>query len=90
MTEEDMADMHSLYEKADILLSSSFMIDRPAFSKEHLVASFDGVHYPHDVYDTGSQILANSLGWLLPVKEVSVPFSTPEPGKMANFYSHIF
>jgi hypothetical protein len=84
MTEEDMADMRSVYEKAGILSSSSFVVDGPAFSKERVVESFDGVHYPHDVYDAGSQILANALDWLLPVKEVSVPFSAPEPGKMAN------
>jgi hypothetical protein len=61
MTEEEMTYMCSVYEKTDILSLSSFEVDGPAFSKECVVESFNGVHYPHDMYDTDSQILANAL-----------------------------
>mmetsp|Transcript_16399 Transcript_16399/g.24577 ORF Transcript_16399/g.24577 Transcript_16399/m.24577 type:complete len:982 (-) Transcript_16399:121-3066(-) len=89
MTEEDMADMRSVYEKAEILSSSSFVIDGPAFSKERVNESYDGVHYPNDVYTAGAQILANALDWLLPEmtddkSSSTEPFTAPEPGKMAN------
>ena len=70
--------------QAGILSSASFVIDGPAFSKERVSESFDGVHYPNDVYDAGAQIFANALDWLLPVKKLSEPFTPPEPGKMAN------
>ena len=85
MTEEDMADMRSVYEKSGILSSSSFVIDGPAFSKERVDECYDGVHYPNDVYSAGAQILANALDWLLPkTDKSSEPFTAPEPGKMAN------
>jgi len=84
MTEEDMADMRVIYERAGISSSVSFVIDGPSFSKERVAESYDGVHYPQYVYDAGAQILANSLDWLLPLKEDSEPFTAPEPGKMAN------
>ncbi len=42
MTENDMADMRSVYEDAGILAGSSFVIDGPAFSKERVKESYDG------------------------------------------------
>ena len=85
MTETDMADMRRVYEDAGIISTSSFVIDGPAFSRERVSESYDGVHYPHDVYDAGAQIFANALDWLIEVKDdPTETFTAPEPGKMAN------
>ena len=84
MTEDDMADMRSVYEDAGIPSSSAFVIDGPGFTKDRVNECYDGVHYPMDVYDAGAQILANALDWLLPKKEHNEPFTPPQPGKMAN------
>jgi hypothetical protein len=84
MTENDIADMRNVFERIGILASSSFVIDGPAYSKERVAESYDGVHYPHEVYDAGAQILANALDWLVNVRDDLDQFTPPEPGKMAN------
>jgi len=84
MTEEDMADMRNVYEDAGITSSSSFVIHGPSFTKERVEESYDGVHYPLDVYNAGAQIFANSLDWLIEEKVESEQFTAPEVGAMAN------
>jgi len=84
MTEVDMVDMRSVYETLGVLGAASFVIDGTAYSKERVDESYDGVHYPQDVYDAGAQILANAFDWLLPDLEVIEKFTAPEPGKMAK------
>ena len=84
MTEEDVEGIRSVYDKLGVLKTASLVIDGPSFSKERVNDCYDGVHYPHDVYDAGAQILANSFDWLLPDQEVKEKFTPPEPGKMAK------
>jgi hypothetical protein len=84
MTEEDMSDMRSVYDQLGVKKAASFVVDGPSFSKERVEESFDGVHYPPDVYSAGAQVLANAFDWLLPEVEVSDKFTAPEPGKMAK------
>jgi len=84
MTEDDMVDMRNVYTNLGILSSASFVIDGPAFTKDRVGESYDGVHYPHSIYDAGAQILANSLDWLLPQRNTNEPIKPLEPGSMSN------
>mmetsp|Transcript_41224 Transcript_41224/g.87844 ORF Transcript_41224/g.87844 Transcript_41224/m.87844 type:complete len:1067 (-) Transcript_41224:249-3449(-) len=83
MREEDMEAMRAVYARNGILSSSSFVIDGPAFTSSRVAESYDGVHYPIQVYDAGAQILFNALDWLLPPGIVE-PATPPRVGKMAN------
>ena len=60
------------------------MIDGPAFTASRVAESFDGVHYPHQVYDAGAQILFQSFDWLLPEPMDSFMVSPKEVGTMSN------
>lgn len=83
--EEDMEAMRALYAGLGVLQASSFAIDGPAFTASRVDESYDGVHYPHGVYEAGAQILANAMDWLLPKQKVeNDPFVAPQPGLMAN------
>lgn len=84
MREEDMEAMRAVYARNGILSSSSFVIDGPAFTSSRVTESYDGVHYPIDVYSAGAQILFNALDWLLPPAGVTEPITPPRIGKMAN------
>jgi hypothetical protein len=86
IAEEEMELFRGFYQSKGILSSSSFVIDGPAFTSSRVAESYDGVHYPHQVYSAGAQILANSFDWLLPEiggGELPVP---PQPGAMANHF----
>ncbi|KAL7542583.1 hypothetical protein ACHAXR_012101 [Thalassiosira sp. AJA248-18] len=83
MREEDMEAMRAVYAHNGILSSSSFVIDGPAFTNSRVAESYDGVHYPIQVYDAGAQILFNALDWLLP-PGMEDPVTPPRIGKMAN------
>jgi len=83
MREEDMEAMRAVYARNGILSSSSFVIDGPAFTSSRVAESYDGVHYPIQVYEAGAQILFNALDWLLPPAIVD-PVIPPRVGKMAN------
>ena len=65
MSEESIEDMRRLYAERGVESSVSFVLDGPSFSHERVTESFDGVHYPGDVYDAGAQILFNALDWLI-------------------------
>lgn len=84
MTEEDMSNMRAVYDQLGVIKAVSFVVDGPSFSKDRVDESFDGVHYPPDVYSAGAQILANAFDWLIPEVEESTKFTAPEPGKMAR------
>lgn len=83
MREEDMEAMRAVYASNGILSSSSFVIDGPSFTSSRVAESYDGVHYPIQVYDAGAQILFNALDWLLP-PGINDPVTPPKVGKMAN------
>lgn len=83
MREEDMEAMRAVYARHGILASSSFVVDGPAFTTSRVGESYDGVHYPIDVYSAGAQILFNALDWLLP-PGAAEPVKPPRIGKMAN------
>jgi N-acetylneuraminate 9-O-acetyltransferase len=82
--EEEMELIRALHESQGILSSSSFVLDGPSFTASRVAESFDGVHYPHQVYTAGAQILANSLDWLLGEPVKGDPPKPPHPGLMAH------
>ncbi len=84
INEEEMELMRELQEKEGVLLSASFVVDGPSFTESRVSESFDGVHYPHQVYSAGAQILANALDWLLPEPLVGDPKPPNQPGAMAH------
>eukprot|EP00980_Cylindrotheca_fusiformis_P001454 scaffold345_cov134-Cylindrotheca_fusiformis.AAC.65 len=87
INENEMVKFRSIQEEAGVPGAASFVIDGPGFTSARVAESFDGVHYPHQVYSAGSQILANALDWLLPDRNISVePKAPPEPGSMSHFY----
>ena len=84
MREEDMESIRWVYANSGVLSSATFIIDGPAFTTSRVSESYDGVHYPIQVYSAGAQILFNAMDWLLPpgiVEPVTMP---PRIGSMAN------
>jgi hypothetical protein len=84
MREEDMERMRWVYANSGILSSATFIIDGPVFTTSRVSESYDGVHYPIQVYYAGAQILFNAMDWLLPpgvAERVMIP---PRIGSMAN------
>ena len=84
INESEMAIIRALQQDEGVLQAASFVIDGPSFTASRVNESFDGVHYPHNVYSAGAQILANSLDWLLPIPLVGDPKPPSQPGAMAN------
>ena len=84
MREEDMEAMRAVYARNGVLSSSSFVLDGPTFTSSRVSESFDGVHYPPEIYDAGAQILMNALDWLLPLNEETAPLTPLQLGKMSN------
>lgn len=91
MSEAGLEEMRRLYAGLGVLAASDLVVDGPAFTRDRVEESFDGVHYPPRVYDAGAQILANALDWLSlswerrsEDREEEEPFDPPEPGTLAN------
>jgi hypothetical protein len=84
ISEEEMQKFRLVQGETGITGAASFVIDGPAFTSARVAESFDGVHYPHQVYSAGAQILANALDWLLPDQIPGNPKAPPDPGAMAH------
>jgi hypothetical protein len=84
INESAMEEIRALYQSQGILSSASFVVDGPAFTASRVSESFDGVHYPNQVYSAGAQILSNALDWLLPEPLTGDPKPPPEPGAMGH------
>jgi N-acetylneuraminate 9-O-acetyltransferase len=82
--EEDIEGMRALYAQLGIISSASFVLDGPAFTASRVTESYDGVHYPHTVYDAGAQILVNAMDWILLKRVDDDPVKIPKIGSMAN------
>jgi hypothetical protein len=82
--EDDMAGMRALYDNLGVTEAASFVLDGPSWTEARVGESYDGVHYPLAVYDAGSQILANSMDWVLPERDAPDELNPPKPGAMAN------
>lgn len=83
LREDQMVSLRTLYKDNGIHDAASFVIEGASFTKERVADSYDGVHYPLEVYDAGSQVILNSFDWLLPAEEVTV-HSSPRLGIMAH------
>ena len=84
LKEEDMEEMRALTADMGVWAASTFVLDGTAFTAERVAESFDGVHYPNQVYDAGAQILANAMDWVLEPRTSLKKFLPPTPGTMAN------
>ena len=84
INEENMETFREYYAEVGVPRAASFVLDGPVWTRSRLSESYDGVHYPHTVYDAGSQILVNAMDWLLPEKDAPEKFTAPQPGAMAN------
>jgi len=84
INEDEMKVIRYLYEFEDVLSSSSFVIDGESFTSARVSESFDGVHYPHNVYSAGAQILCNTMDWLLPNPNIGLPKPPKQPGAMSQ------
>ena len=82
--EEDIEVIRALYAQLGVISSASFVLDGPAFTSSRVSESYDGVHYPHSVYDAGAQILANAMDWILLERLDEDPVAIPKAGSMAN------
>lgn len=71
-----------MYSLNGILNAASFVIDGTAFTASRVSESFDGVHYPHQIYDAGAQIFFQSLDWLS--ENTDEIGSIPRVGKLSN------
>jgi hypothetical protein len=84
INEEEMKKMRGLYKSVGVLSSATLVIDGEAFTSTRSAESFDGVHYPHQIYSAGAQMLCNSMDWLLPNPN-KAPLKPPkQPGEMAH------
>lgn len=82
MKEEDLEEMRVTYEQLGVLDAASFVIDGRKFTKDRVMEAYDGVHYPHHIYDAGAQILANAMDWLLvPSEDMEFLDMNNEPKK---------
>ena len=84
INEDEMKLIRDLYITEHVLSSASFVIDGESFTSARVSESFDGVHYPHNVYSAGAQILCNAMDWLLPNPNVDPPKKPNRPGAMAH------
>ncbi len=87
MSENNVQEIRQMHEELGINNAAAFVLDGYALTKDQVHRSYDGIHYPLQVYDAGAQILVNSLDWLLPGKgrlpSVNPSFK-PRPGSMSN------
>ena len=88
MSEEGMQEMRTIYADLGVEAASAFVLDGPSFTNGRAGESYDGIHYPREVYDAGTQILANAMDWLLPFDDNEIgsgPEYDPLPlGSMSN------
>lgn len=87
MNELAIQQVRTMYVDLGVEESSNFVLDGPSYSRGRVSESFDGLSYPHGVYDAGIQILVNSFDWLLPgfdEHEYNEAFDPPVPGSMSN------
>ena len=82
--EDQIETFRELYRESGIHDAVTFVLDGPSFTSQRVAESYDGVHYPLDIYDAGAQILANAMDWLLLEINQDDPFVPPKTGSMDN------
>merc|ERR1712157_281661 len=96
MSEISLEEMRQLYAHWGIDQAASFLLDGTSFTRQRVEESYDGIHYPPEVYDAGVQILANAMDWLFihPNHNFAPPpqtgsFSNPSLGLMMICFAFI-
>lgn len=85
LREDQMFSLRALYKDNGIHDAADFVLEGSSFTQHRVGDSYDGVHYPLEVYDAGAQIILNSFDWLLPpATEDFLEISAPRPGSMAH------
>jgi len=86
MSEIKIQEIRQMHDDLGINAAAAFVLDGLSLTKDQTERSFDGIHYPPQIYDVGAQILMNSLDWLVPTTERLYPINEfkPNPGSMAN------
>lgn len=87
MSESNVQEIRTMQKDFGINSAAAFVLDGLALTKEQVHRSYDGVHYPSQIYDVGAQILINALDWLLPIETMTYQSNRPfKPilGSMAN------
>ncbi|GMI46753.1 hypothetical protein TrCOL_g1699 [Triparma columacea] len=85
MTEEQIA-VYRAYQRSILAHESwDLVFDTSLVTSPKAADSYDGVHYPRQVYDVFAQIIIQGFDWALPTRKLNDPIFVPnEPGKMAN------
>jgi len=86
MTEKQVV-VYRDYQNSAFASSPSWdlVFDMSLISAPKVSESFDGVHYPKQIYDVSAQILVQTFDWALPKRELEPQRFVPlEPGTMAN------
>lgn len=80
ISEGNVEEMRRMYSELGVPQSASFVLDGPVLTQDRVVDSFDGVHYPNDVYDAGCQIILNALDLLWGDKNIDITIRSHLPG----------
>ena len=89
ISEGNVEEMRRMYAELGVPQSASFVLDGPKFTQDRVSDSFDGVHYPNNVYDAGSQIVLNALDQLWgggANKSVIIRYYLPATSSLSNPY----
>eukprot|EP00538_Stauroneis_constricta_P000205 CAMPEP_0119551752 /NCGR_PEP_ID=MMETSP1352-20130426/4924_1 /TAXON_ID=265584 /ORGANISM="Stauroneis constricta, Strain CCMP1120" /LENGTH=1017 /DNA_ID=CAMNT_0007597865 /DNA_START=161 /DNA_END=3214 /DNA_ORIENTATION=- len=84
ISENEMKIVRALYKSKGVESAATLVVDGPVFTESRVNESYDGVHYPLQVYSAGSQILANALDWLVSPVPLDGPPPPKQPGEMAH------
>lgn len=86
MSEERLAEMRQLYVDLGVTSSASFVLEGPGFTCGKVNESYDGIHFPNDVYDAGVQVLANAFTWLIEIDASALDIGANRSSSQSNPY----
>ncbi|EED93511.1 predicted protein [Thalassiosira pseudonana CCMP1335] len=86
MSEERLAEMRQLYVDMGVTSSASFVLEGPGFTCGKVNESYDGIHFPNDVYDAGVQVLANAFTWLIEIDASALDIGANRSSSQSNPY----
>ncbi len=65
MSESSVQEMRQIYAENGINAAATFVLQGHTFTETQSGLSYDGIHYPPQIYDVGAQIMMNALDWLV-------------------------
>jgi len=86
MSEYKIQEIRQMHDDLGVNAAAAFVLNALSLTEGQVERSFDGIHYPPQIYDVGAQILINALDWLVPTNGRLHPINVfkPKPGSMAN------